>query len=174
MDSAALIGIGGFIGLCIFFWIYYWAKEKLKRNVFFKGQYEEQKQLTHQNMIITTNASKDRIFESLNNEIKIDDSVKGAFKGGIYKCTKKTDNYIEYLHTSSIYTGGEGDEFSSSVLLKEENEKIKAIVSINRWREKDGVTRKAGIEAMKEFYSSVERAFKNIDSNAKVEYVNKN
>ena len=126
MDSAALIGIGGFIGLCIFFWIYYWAKEKLKRNVFFKGQYEEQKQLTHQNMIITTNANKDRIFESLNNEIKIDDSVKGAFKGGIYKCTKKTDNYIEYLHTSSIYTGGEGDEFSSSVLLNEENGNIKA------------------------------------------------
>ena len=25
--------VGGFIGLCIFFWIYYWAKEKLKRNL---------------------------------------------------------------------------------------------------------------------------------------------
>ena len=174
MDSAALIGIGGFIGLCIFFWIYYWVKEKLKRNVFFKGQYEEQQKLTHQNMIIITTASKEKIFESLDNEIKIDDSVKGAFKGGIYKCTKRTDSYIEYLHTSSIYTGGEGDEFSSSISLKEEEGNTKVIVSINRWREKDGVTRKAGIEAMKEFYSSVEKAFRNIDSNIKIEYTSKN
>jgi hypothetical protein len=124
-------------------------------------------------MVITTKASKKEIFDSLDKEIKVDDSAKGAFLGGVLKCTKRTDDYIEYLHISKFTTGGDGDEFSASISLKEEQEIIKAVISINRWKEKDGVTRKAGIEAMQDFFSSVQKAFKNIDKDAKIEYLQK-
>lgn len=67
--------------LSIIFWLFELIKETLKRNVFFKNQYEEQKKYTDRNIIITTSASKEKIFESLEKEIKIDDSPKWVIKG---------------------------------------------------------------------------------------------
>jgi hypothetical protein len=73
-------------------------------------------------------------------------------------------NRIIFKHTSKIGTGGSGDEFTASVTFSQVfPTTVRAEVSIDRWREKDGVTRRAGIQAMENFMNTVTAAFRAVD-----------
>ena len=173
MDSGVWMGLGIFAALFAFGWAYYTIKQNVKRNILFKNQYEQQKLLTHQNRIFITNTTVEQVKRSLARHIHIDDSVKGAFVGGKYQITKQTDNYIEYKHTSSFMVGGDGDEFTASVSFNATGSELRAVFGINSWHEKDGVTRRAGIEAMRELLKAVESAFKAVDLNVRISTVQK-
>lgn len=152
-------------------WLYYTVKEKAKRNLLFKNQYETQKALTHGNMLITTTAAIDDVRASLDRYLAPDDSVRAVFIGGAIKLVSRDETTSVYKHISKITTGGGGDEFTASVtFLPPADSAQRAIVSIDCWREKDGVTRRAGIQAMQKFMSAVVSAFKEVDPSAYAEF----
>lgn len=145
-------------------WLYYTAKAKAKRSVFFKDQYERQKALTHRNMVLTTSASIHDVQASLAQHIPDDRSARAAFLGGAMRVRMDAPNHIVYEHISKITTGGGGDRFSGSVTFDQISPtRLQAVVSIDRWREKDGVTRRAGIDAMQNFMQTVVTAFRAVD-----------
>jgi hypothetical protein len=41
--------------------------------------------------------------------------------------------------------------------------RVRAVASIDRWREKDGVTRRAGVNAMENFMNTVVASFRAVD-----------
>ncbi len=170
MNEGILYGLGGFALLFVFFWLYYSIKQKAKRNLFFKKQYEEQLALTHQEVVFTTAASAKQVRQALSVHIPLDDSVKGTFLGGRYKM-KEEANRLIYERSSSIKTTGEGDAFTGSVTFIPQENGLRAVARIERWREKDGVTRRAGIEAMRGFIEAVKAAFREADPNVRIELV---
>ncbi|KAA0018533.1 hypothetical protein [Antrihabitans cavernicola] len=150
-------------------WVYATVKTKAKREVFFKEQYDTQRSLTHSDLHITTNATVEAIRHSLDKHIPADESAKAVFFGGSMKKTHQTDFRTVWQHRSKITTGGDGDEFTASVTFRPENNRTHAVVSIDRWREKDGITRRAGIRVMQQFMDAAVAAFKETDPNAHVE-----
>jgi hypothetical protein len=80
------------------------------------------------------------------------------------KVRMESPNRIVYQHQGKITTGGEGDNFTASVTFESVTpSQLRAVVSIDRWREKDGVTRRAGIAAMQNFMNTVVTAFQSVD-----------
>lgn len=153
-----------FIGIFVFFFIYYEVKKRLKQNVFQKEQYEEQKRLTEKPVIYVVNADIATVMNAVKKAIPVDTSVKAVFKGGNYSVESESDNVIVYHHASKITTGGEGDEFTAQIVLEPYGDnQTQVSVSIIRWRENDGVTRKAGIAAMQEFHTMVKNAVAEIN-----------
>lgn len=150
-------------------WLYYTAKAEAKRSVFFRDQYERQKALTHRNMVLTTTASIDAVQTSLAQHIPDDRSARAAFLGGAMRVRMENPNRIVYEHISKITTGGGGDRFSGSLTFDQISPtSLQAVVSIDRWREKDGVTRRAGIDAMQNFMQTVVAAFRAVDPAVRV------
>lgn len=87
------------------------------------------------------------------------------------KVKSETDLKSVYRHTSKISTGGDGDEFTASVTFNPtEGHVMRATVSIDEWREKDGVTRRAGIKALDEFIDKTVAAFRAVGPNIRTEY----
>lgn len=157
----AVLFFGGLFGLS---WMYYTLKEKAKRNIFFRDQYARQRQLIDRDLILTTTASIDSVVASLAQFIPNDTSAKAAFLGGSMRVHMESPTRIIFKHTSKIGTGGSGDEFTASVTFNQVfPTTVRAQVSIDRWREKDGVTRRAGIQAMENFISTVTAAFRAVD-----------
>jgi hypothetical protein len=143
---------------------YYWIKQNVKRNIFFKDQYERQKTLTHRNLVLDTAASMQTVQNSLAQHLPDDSTARAAFSGGAMRVRMEHPERIVYHHTSKFFTGGSGDEFTASVTFKPlETGHLRAVVSIDRWREKDGVTRRAGISAMENFMGTVVNAFRAVD-----------
>ena len=153
-------------------WIYSTIKEKAKREVFFKGQYDEQKSFTHRDTIVETGASLEDARTAVVARFPVDMSAKAAFSGGNYKLVGDESNKLTYRRTSSITNLNSGDEFTASVRFapSEPDGPLRVIVSIEQWREHDGVTRRAGIAAMKEFFDAVVQAIHEIDPGAQVSY----
>jgi hypothetical protein len=145
-------------------WLYYSVKKQAKRKLFFSGQYERQKSLTHRNLILTTTASIDAVQWSLAHHLPDDRSARAAFLGGAMRVRMENPNRIVYHHTSHVVAGGKSDEFTGSVTLRQiDASRLRAVVSIDRWREKDGVTRRTGISAMENFMNTVVGAFRAVD-----------
>jgi hypothetical protein len=145
-------------------WLYYSVKKQAKRNLFFSGQFERQKALTHRNLILTTTASMDAIQSSLAYHLPDDRSARAAFLGGAMRVRVENPHRIVYHHTSHITAGGNSDEFTASVSFSQvDTSRLRAVVSIDRWREKDGVTRRTGISAMENFINTVVAAFRAVD-----------
>lgn len=145
-------------------WLYYAAKTKAKRSIFFKGQYERQRALTHQNLILVTSAPMDVVQSSLARCIPDDRSARTAFLGGAMRVRMENPQRIVYQHISKITTGGSGDQFTASITFEQLSpQQLRAVTSIDRWREKDGVTRRAGVDAMQDFMNSVVVAFQAVD-----------
>ncbi len=145
-------------------WLYYYIKEQAKRKLFFRAQYERQKALTHQYLILTTVAPMQDLLSSLAHHIPDDRSTRAAFMGGAMKVHLENPWRIIYQHRSKITTGGDGDAFTASVNFEPiDASRLRAVVSIDRWREKDGVTRRAGINAMENFMNTVVTAFRAVD-----------
>lgn len=167
MSEGIIYGLGGVVFLFAFFWLYYTVKQKAKRGLFFKKQYEEQLSLTQQDVVFTTSASVERVRQALAIHIPLDDSVKGAFLGGRYK-VKEEANRLVYERSSSLKTAGEGDAFTGSVTFVPQETGLRAVARIERWREKDGVTRRAGIDAMRQFIEAVKAAFREADPNVQI------
>lgn len=142
-------------------------KEKLKRNVFQKDRYDEEQRLTKTRIRLQTNVARKEIESALDRYIPTDSSVKGAIVGDTYKCTSLS-NGREYLHRSKITSNG-GDAFNGRVIFAEQDGGLVATGQITEWYEHDGVTGKAGIEAMREFMDNIERAFRAADPNGKIE-----
>ena len=161
------IGLGLFAALVVVCMIYGHFKQKAKRKIF-KGKYEEQKSLTHNATIVQTASTIAQVKQSLKETIPTDDSAKAAFLGGRLKIQSETDNYIEYYHTSHFKVSGEGDEFTGSVAFEPTETGLTVTIRIEKWREKDGITQKAGIEAMRKFVELAKTAVLNTDPNAKV------
>lgn len=157
---AALFGI---------IWLYYTVKQKAKRNIFFRDQYEQQKALTLHNMVITTTAPINDVQWSLSRHIPHDQSARASFVGNAMHVRMDGPNRIVYKHIGKITTGGNGDEFTASITFEPlETDRLRAVVSIDRWREKDGVTRRAGIDAMAKFMNDTVAAFQACDPAAQV------
>jgi hypothetical protein len=71
---------------------------------------------------------------------------------------------VIFHHTSHITAGGSSDEFTASVTFHQlDARRLQAVVSIDRWREKDGVTRRTGINAMQNFMNTVVASFHAVD-----------
>ncbi|MDH6244902.1 hypothetical protein [Mycobacterium sp. OTB74] len=157
----AVLFFGGLFGVS---WVYSTIKKKAKRNIFFRDQYARQRQLIDRNVILMTTASIDSVVASLAHFIPNDTSVKAAFLGGGMRVHMESPNRIIFKHASKIGTGGSGDEFSASVTFNQVSRAtVRAEVSIDRWREKDGVTRRAGIQSMENFINTVTAAFRAVD-----------
>lgn len=145
-------------------WLYYSVKAKAKRNLFFSGQYERQKALTHRNLILTTTAPMDAIQSSLAYHLPDDRSARAAFLGGAMRVRMENPHRVVFHHTSHITAGGSSDEFTASVTFRQlDPSRLQGVVSIDRWREKDGVTRRTGINAMESFMNTVIAAFRAVD-----------
>jgi hypothetical protein len=145
-------------------WLYCTAKSSAKRNLLFKGQYERQKSVTHRNLHLTTSASMQAVQASLAQHIPDDRSARAAFLGGAMRVRMENPNRMVYEHISKFTTGGDGDRFTGSVTFTQIGpSQLQAEVSIDRWREKDGVTRRAGIDAMQNFMNTVVAAFRSVD-----------
>lgn len=150
-------------------WLYYSVKQNAKRGLFFRQQYERQKAITHRNMVLTTAAPMQAVQTSLAQYLPDDRSARAAFLGGAMRVRMDNPNRIVYQHTSRITTGGGGDQFTASVTFEPLNPgRLRAVVSIDRWREKDGVTRRAGIAAMENFMNTVVAAFRAVDPTVQV------
>lgn len=150
--------------------IYYEVKKTLKRKVFQKGQYEEEKRLVRTRVVMVTKVPKVNVIDALDRFIPLDYSAKGTFFGGVYRCEDTEDKRI-YIHISKITSGGDGDEFEAEVYFSQQDNQLKVVGKITRWRECDGVTRKAGVEAMNKFLKNMEQAFHYADSNAEIDVI---
>jgi hypothetical protein len=152
-------------------WIYYSVKQNVKRNLLFRDQYTRQRVLTHRNLVVTTSASIADVKRSLAEHVVVDDSVRGAFTGGATTLQSQSPTKLVYHHSSRITTGGRGDEFTASITFAPiDPGLVRAVVSIDRWREKDGVTRRAGIKAMEDFVNAAAAAFQAADPRARLDY----
>jgi hypothetical protein len=165
------------VGVVLFFvvifgiaWVYAIVKRNAKRSVFFKGQYERQKALTHRNMVLVSAAPLSALQSSLAQHIPNDDSAKASFLGGAMRVRMEGPTRIVFNHLSHITTGGSGDSFTASVTFATVDARhVRAVVSIDRWREKDGVTRRAGLNAMEQFMNNVVNAFRAVDPAVQVD-----
>jgi hypothetical protein len=165
------------MGVVLFFvvliggsYLYYFVKQQAKRNLFFKGQYERQKSLTHRNMVLISAAPMDALQSSLAHYIPDDSSARAAFLGGAMKVRMESPTRIVFNHLSKITTGGDGDAFAASVTFQQADaHRVRAVVSIDNWREKDGVTRRAGLTAMEDFMNTVVAAFRAVDPALRVD-----
>ncbi|KAA0024915.1 hypothetical protein [Antrihabitans cavernicola] len=152
-------------------YLYYAAKQRAKRKVFFKHQYDSQRSLTHRNLVITTTADIKDVRRSLDRHVVSDDSARAVFFGGAIKVQNRSDLRTVYQHSSKITSGGDGDHFSASITFRPpKDDHLSAVISIDQWREKDGVTRRAGIKAMQQFMDSVVAAFRAADPNIQIKY----
>ena len=166
-------GILAVVALFAVSYLYLKVKEKAKKKIFFKEQYEMQKNLTGNLYVFDTAAPIETIKEALSKRIQTDDSFSANFFGGNYRITAQAADSITYLHGAKITTGGGGDEFSAKVFFMQIENGLKVIAEIIQWRVKDGVTRKAGIQAMQNFFNSVSLAVKDADPNATLKIIQK-
>jgi hypothetical protein len=151
-------------------YLYYFLKQKAKRNLLFKGQYEQQKSLTHRNMVLVSGAPIAALQSSLASFIPDDSSARAVFMGGAMRVRMESPTRIVFKHLSKITTGGDGDAFTASVTFDQTDaNRVRAVVSIDTWREKDGVTRRAGIAAMESFMNNVVAAFRAVDPSVLVD-----
>ena len=139
------------IGIFCILMVYYEIKKRLKRNYFNKEQYEHQKEMTHRYYVYTTTSEPKQIKKRLCRMLPVDDSFKSNFLGGNYTISENREDKISFLHHSKLTTSGDGDEFIGSVTFRPRGDMREAVLQIERWREHDGVTRRAGIRAMEEF-----------------------
>lgn len=151
-------------------WVYAVVKEKAKRGVFFREQYEREKAVTRHDLVLTTTAPIQVVQSSLARYLPDDRSARAAFLGDVMQVHLDGPNRIVYDHTPKITTPGEGDRFTASVTFKPFGSgRLRAVVSIDCWREKDGVTRRAGIAAMEKFMTTVVTAFRAVDPAVQVD-----
>lgn len=153
--------------------LYITIKKKAKQEIFFKDQYKEQKNLTENAYLYKASATEDAVRAALKKHIPTDDSFSANFVGGNCRIAAQNDNSITYLHTAKITTGGNGDEFTASVTFGKTESGVDVLAQIVSFRVKDGVTRKAGIQAMQDFFDSVRRAVTEADPNASSEIIKK-
>ena len=171
MGKGILYGFLLFGILFVLSFIYLKIKEKAKKEVFFKEQYEMQKKLTENAYVFSYNGTTEQIKSALKIRIPTDNSFEANFVGGNFRIQSETENEIIYFHGAKITTGGGGDEFTASVKFIKNDNLNKVVASITQWRVKDGVTRKAGIQAMQGFFNSVSLAVKDVDPNSKLDIV---
>lgn len=155
------------IVITIILMVYGEIKKNLKKNVFQKDNYEEGKRLLRKKITMHTDKSKSDILKSLDNYIIIDGSAKAAFVGGGYSYKDK-ENEREYTHSSKLTTIDDRDEFKVSIRFYEENGILRVICEIKEWKEVDDIVSKSAVQAMQDFFSKVEQAFRAIDSNADI------
>ena len=86
-------------------WLYYTVKEKAKRNLLFKNQYETQKALTHGDMLITTTAAIDDVRASLDRYSAPDDSVRAVFRRCNQTGKPRRDDVGVQAHQQDHYGG---------------------------------------------------------------------
>ena len=161
MNSASngmLFGLIIVVGLFAVTFLYLSVKKTLKRNVFCKKQYEEQKRLVGKEYVYRTGAPRYILKAMVKNAIPVNNSFSAKVKGGNYRILSETEGNITYQHMSKLTVGGDGDEFTAWISFFDTPNGCSVAACIERWREKDGVTRKAGLEAMREFYGYVENA----------------
>ena len=171
MGKGILYGFLFFGAVFVLSFLYLKIKEKAKKEVFFKEQYEMQKKLTENAYVFHYIGTVEQIKSALRVRIPTDNSFGANFVGGNFRIKSETENEIVYFHGAKITTGGGGDEFTASVKFIHNENINKVVASITQWRVKDGVTRKAGIQAMQGFFNSVSLAVKDVDSNSKLEVV---
>jgi len=167
---STFLGVLFLIVIIVFF---AWIWPKIKRNTVAKGRYETELSLTGQAISFTTTASLDQVKRSLDNYLPTDDSVTGSFVGGKYKKIVVNANHLQYHHSSHITVGGSGDEFTASITFQQRENGLMALLQIDRWREKNGVTRQAGIKAMQEFVDTVKSAFLAADRSCSIKTIGK-
>ncbi len=161
--------IGFFAVIIGISWGYYTLKSVAKRKLFFKGQYERQRAMIDNDLVLTTVAPMPAVMDSLSRYIPDDRSAKAACLGGAMRVTMEGPNRLVYTHLPKFTTGGGGDRFAASVTFEQSGpQQLQAVVSIDEWRENDGVTRRAGIDAMERFRNEVVAAFRAVDPNTTV------
>lgn len=160
-----------FVGIIAITFLYYWIKEKAKKNIFFKDQYEMQKNLTENSYVFTYQGTVEQLKEAIKNRIPVDNSFSANFVGGNYIIKSETADEITFLHGAKITTGGGGDEFTATIKFSQTEDAACAVARIIQWKVHDGVTRKAGIQAMQGFFNSVSLAVKDVDKNSSVNVV---
>ncbi len=165
-----IIGIGGFIVLCIICYIFIWLKEKANKNVFSASQYERQKAFTNQAMLIETYADFNSISNVLQSAFQPQITTAQAFKGGQYRLLNKYKNKLNYEHMGSLTAYADGDHFECSLSFYQKENKMLIIVQIERWRVSSGVARKSGIDAMENFYNTVKSLLLSLDRQADIRY----
>ena len=168
-------GIGyGLLAVVVLFavsYLYLKIKEKAKKNIFFKEQYEMQKNLTENAYVFTYQGTTEQLKSAIKSRIPVDNSFSANFVGGNYTITSETSDEITFLHGAKITTGGGGDEFTATIKFSQTENASRAVAQIIRWKVHDGVTRKAGIQAMQAFFNSVSLAVKDVDANSSVNIV---
>ena len=168
-------GIGyGILAVVVLFavsYLYLKIKEKAKKNIFFKEQYEMQKNLTENAYVFTYQGTTEQLKSAIKKRIPIDNSFSANFVGGNYTISSETSDEITFLHGAKITTGGGGDEFTATIKFSQVENASRAVAQIIRWKVHDGVTRKAGIQAMQGFFNSVSLAVKDVDANSSVNIV---
>lgn len=152
---AVIIGIG-------FLW------QHLKRNVVFKGRYEQEKALVHHNRVYDTTASLAQVVTSLGRHIPTDDTVMGNIAGDKYQIKSQTADRIVYHHSSKWTVNGNDDEFTASITFSQNGTDLHGVLSIDNWRENAGVTRPPGLRAMQAFIDLVTAAFQAVDPNVRL------
>ncbi|MBS9535892.1 hypothetical protein KIH27_20110 [Mycobacterium sp. M1] len=158
---SAIIMFAALFGIC---WLYVVLKTKAKQNIFFRGQYEREKALVGRNLVLTTTAPMRDVQLSLAQYIPDDPSARAAFLGGAMRVTMESPTRIIYKYMSKITTHRQGDEFTASIdFTPIDARSLRAEVSIDKWRENFGVTRRAGIDAMENFMNNVVTAFRAVD-----------
>ena len=159
------------VGVFAVSFVYVWLKEKAKKNIFCKEQYEMQKNLTENAYVFTYQGTTEQLKSAIKNRIPVDNSFSANFVGGNYTINSETADEITFLHGAKITTGGGGDEFTATIKFSQTEKASRAVAQIIRWKVHDGVTRKAGIQAMQGFFNSVSLAVKDVDANSSVNIV---
>ena len=89
-----------------------------------------------------------------------------------YAISRTKDNRIEQWlcrYAGKPHVPGKGDEFTASIIFSGYGENGTSLsMEILRWREKNGVTRKAGLKAMRGFLNEVYNAVRKIDPKATI------
>lgn len=161
--------IGFFVVIFALAWVYSTLKSAAKRKIFCKGQYERQRHMIDNDLVLTTVAPMPAVMDSLSRYIPDDRSAKSAFLGGAMRVTMEGSNRLVFNHMSKFTTGGGGDRFAASVTFEQlDPQRLRAVVSIDEWRENDGVTRRAGVDAMEKFRNEVVTAFRAVDPNVHI------
>lgn len=159
------------VGIFAVSFLYVWIKEKAKKNIFFKEQYQMQRNLTENAYVFTYHGTIEQLKAAIKNRIPVDNSFSANFVGGNYTIKSETADEITFLHGAKITTGGGGDEFTATIKFSQTENASRAVAQIIRWKVHDGVTRKAGIQAMQAFFNSVSLAVKDVDANSSVNIV---
>lgn len=101
----------------------------------------------------------------------VEKSIGAQITCGNYELLAYEPNKLVYKRHSNFTTGGSSDEFTVSIVFKEQNNgNACVVVSMQSWIKNDGISHRAGIEAMRTSYYEIIESVTSVSPNPIVEY----